>query len=974
MPRRLYIERLEPRWLLTTLDVTAAQPIGLNADGVTIDADLYLVSVTEGGRLSMSVTTDASAAPPAYVTLIDSTLTPIATSVAASASENSSYLRVDLAAVGDYFIQVDAPFAGGVEYRLQTDFATAGAVYEPNQLNSSFGGSAYAASAHLNDDNQDQRTGTGDFVDVVVAGLFGVDVMLGIGGGAFATPIPHLNFKNNLSVAFVADPADGAVEIAVLSEGLAGGDVGVEFLRVTDGRFLEPRSQANFDEVQQPSAMIAVDVDGDQITDLVLADEETDRVWIMSRDATGNFTQRRAFPAGDAPVALAHADFNRDGRVDIVAVNQASHDVAVLLSTPGGDFAVQRIPLSSPSAGNRVAREPTAVDVGDLDRDGNPDIIVANFESDDVSVLMGDGSGGFRVDPPLPIRGSRGVSAAGEFKNSVSVGDFNEDGLPDIAVTSPVDGRVAIGFGDGSGGITATKRFGLPTSVEHQFSGDFNHDGHLDLLVTTPINGNLAALVLPGSGSGGFFVPEFNLVSGVADIVAADFNGDGIPDLASANERDGSIAVLVGNGDGSYEFFEETSLGGGSEPNSIFRPVAVASGDFNGDGRADLVIAERETVRVDPTRTDFVSADTVSVLLGRGDGRFFEPARFSVHTGPRQTRNVHPRELSVSDVNGDGLDDLVVANRFSEDSIAVMFGVRGGGDSVLTPVTQQRILKVDFQPYDVLTVDVDGDDDRDIVVVGRRDGQEGDGQEPVPTLAGLMAVFANDGSGSFARREDFLIGDLDALPLRIAAGDFDNDMHTDLALVADLSTPTERVVSILFGDGSGRFQAPSALRPLPQTADGGIADGNSGIAVGDIDADGVLDVIVSDSSLPAVTVYFGNENRALALNEQRGFAADGTATSDVIVFDANVDGRLDVATMNTGSSNIGVLLNVLQNDGSTNLVAVAELLLPAAVKRPVLADVDNDGTTDSLALNGKGDVLLRIGRADEPGTFAPRCW
>jgi hypothetical protein len=308
-----------------------------------------------------------------------------------------------------------------------------------------------------------------------------------------------------------------------------------------------------------------------------------------------------------------------------------------------------------------VGLNPQAVAVGDFTGSGIPDIVVANFSSGNVSVLLGKGDGTFLPAQNYVVDG---------YPKAVAVGDFNGDGKLDIVTantppTSPPGGTVSVLLGNGDGTFQPALNYVLPaqsTGSQTPSSvavGDFNKDGKLDLAVTagtyipgtpgqwvptygyhtyyyippTPSQRNGYANVLIGNGAGGFAADNSYALSGAlpTSVAVGDFTGNGKLDLAVTDGP--GLGVLLGNGDGT--FGAETQFATGSPPQS------VAVGDFNGDNKLDLVTANP-------------GDDTVSVLSGNGDGTFGAAANYS-------SGGAVPVSVAVADINGDAKLDIVTA-------------------------------------------------------------------------------------------------------------------------------------------------------------------------------------------------------------------------------------------------------------------------------------------------------------------------
>jgi hypothetical protein len=167
----------------------------------------------------------------------------------------------------------------------------------------------------------------------------------------------------------------------------------------------------------------------------------------------------------------------------------------------------------------------------------------------------------------------------------VAVGDFNGDGKPDLAVANWNSNSVSVLLGNGDGSFQAAQDFGAGISPESVAVGDFNGDGKPDLAVAN--FGSATVSVLLGNGDGSFRpAQDFVVGRGAYSVAVGDFNGDGKPDLAVANFWSTNVSVLLGNGDGSFQAAQNFGTGGyGSFP------ASVAVGDFNGDGKPDLAVA-----------------------------------------------------------------------------------------------------------------------------------------------------------------------------------------------------------------------------------------------------------------------------------------------------------------------------------------------------------------------------------------------
>jgi len=261
-------------------------------------------------------------------------------------------------------------------------------------------------------------------------------------------------------------------------------------------------------------------------------------------------------------------------------------------------------------------------------------LAVAGFQSSDATILLGNGNGAFTPS-----------SAFVYIQNFPTVclasGDFNGDGNLDLAAAGNGSGLpivVQLGYGDGAFNVVPSSPFGLSSGVSSLAVGDFNGDGKPDLAVASSgLQGGAAAVtILLGNGDG-TFTPSGSPIPGGGAIVVADFNGDGKLDLAVANNGNNNVSILLGNGDGTFTQAANSPVPVGSQP------YAIAAGDFTGSGKLGLAVAN-------------YGSNTVTLLLGNGDGTFTQPVGSPITVGKG------PISLAVGDFNGSGRLGLAVAN------------------------------------------------------------------------------------------------------------------------------------------------------------------------------------------------------------------------------------------------------------------------------------------------------------------------
>jgi Bacterial Ig-like domain (group 3)/FG-GAP-like repeat len=406
-------------------------------------------------------------------------------------------------------------------------------------------------------------------------------------------------------------------------------------------------------------------------------------------------------PGGHATVFVAVADVNSDGKLDVVVANYCGSipsggtcgvsyegTVGVLLGNGDGTFQ----PAVTYDSGGELT---IGIAIADVNGDGKPDLIVANdcappYCGGSVSVLLGNGDGTFQPAVSYVTGGIDGVGA-----HSVAVADVNADGKPDLIVAnwcadSNCDGSVGVLLGNGDGTFQKVVTYSSGGMyAEFVAISDVNGDGKPDLLVANGCVANScdqgAVAVMLGNGDGTFRAPVQYHSGGVypMSLSVVDVNGDGRLDVVTANnEKTGGgggaeVGVLLGNGDGTFQ--PPTSYYAGGVPTYWFTAAAVA--DVNDDGKPDLVVASGC-----PSAANCQNEGVVGVLLGNGDGTFQPAMTF-------KSGGYLSGWIAVGDVNGDGLPDVLVASpcgiacaffTWEEGSLAVLLNNSGSQNPTST--------------------------------------------------------------------------------------------------------------------------------------------------------------------------------------------------------------------------------------------------------------------------------------------------
>ncbi len=360
-----------------------------------------------------------------------------------------------------------------------------------------------------------------------------------------------------------------------------------------------------------------------------------------------SFAAQVTYATGLVPNSVAVADFNKDGRADLVVSNFLSNTAGVLLGNGDGTFAPQ---LTTPTQNG-----PVATAVGDVDGDGRDDLVVANFSSNSVSLLLGYGNGTFAPPVSWPV---------GVNPQSVALADVNNDGRLDILVANSGSNTVGVLLGNGNGTFQAQTTVAVGSKPNGLAVGDLNGDGLLDLVVANYTSNTVGVLLGNGNGT---FQPQVALpaLANPQSVALGDVNHDGKLDVVTANFGANSVSVFLGHGDGAFDAQASYAAG--------WKPQSAVLADVNQDGNPDIALVN-------------FGNSNAGVLWGNGDGTF-QP-QTTMPTG------VNPQSVAVADLNRDGKPDLVAAN-FLDSNVSVLLG-NARGDFVGQTYTVHAATRLTF--------------------------------------------------------------------------------------------------------------------------------------------------------------------------------------------------------------------------------------------------------------------------------------
>jgi hypothetical protein len=685
--------------------------------------------------------------------------------------------------------------------------------------------------------------------------------------------------------------------------------------------------------------------------------------------------RQASFYAGVSPEGLAIGDFNEDGAPDVMVNARGRNyqgrtaprmgEFPLLLNDGSGHLTLAGAPVRWTSSGRLVA--------GDVDGDGHLDALVGTH--DGVRLLRGQGDGTLSDvsgTPPGGVVASLGLWSTGPGPAAIwsvsnhdsryiwggmagfalmrptgtgtwstaalsvddqvlvrmndsgwapVVADFNEDGLPDVAVNladGPWKAHVFLGTAWG-----ATRPAGpLPTqaaALRRVSAADFNQDGHVDLLAL----GRASLEVFLGDGQGGFTRTEGRSLTTVADDAAVvDFDGDGRQDVVALHAATSEVSLLRGQGDGTLVPHGRWTVGR--------RPSAAAAADLDRDGRMDLLIAEADDNTVSVYHVPSVPESRLTARpacpLGAEDGvapveETPEPL-MRLDVGGEATSAV-----AVGDFDGDGHPDLALTRKA---------GIR-------------LVLHADHDTFSFREVpDSSG---MSALAAGDLDG---DGRaELAAGVLGMQYLLWNDAQGGFSERQEWETGH-DPL-----FADFNGDGRLDLTLTLSghCSGPVLRMTNL----GQRQFQT-EFLEDYNIEGDGQ-CQGVSGAVAGDFNGDGTLDLLHT-----TMGINLNPTARDGGVLPGHGFELDTRFGPETWSVDADGDGRMDVVVRGDATK---AELRLFRGDGHGSLQAPFTCALPSAGRLLTWEDVNGDGVADVVGEDADGQGLW-VGVGTGRGRWRPR--
>lgn len=664
--------------------------------------------------------------------------------------------------------------------------------------------------------------GDGDLDAVVSNGNFnsGFSVLLNNGDGTYGVPAQYTTGFASWDIVVADFTGDSIPDVIVSNTGVnyEGSSVSL-FPGNGNGTF---GTQTNYSVEAGPIGVAAADFNIDGYMDLAVANYgwigQGSTVSILTNNMSGGFNAALTIPGGDMPYKIAAGLMDADSLPDIVVANEQLQ--ITLLHNTGSGFINTTYSMQSTPSYNFYANTQLA----DIDNDQDLDVLYSGSGTEQISLRRNFGNG--TLDSIEMIVFAPWFGGAPSFQ----VIDLNEDGFKDI-VAAATSGRTGDGYrivfnqGNGTFGPETTGTGGQYTFVI--LTGDVDLDGDDDVLTVDKYSNMLT--VHPNNGSEQFPTPVLfsaGFPETSTKLEAADIDNDGDLDIAtSADSRtamDVPVTVSMNNGNGTFTpAINYSGFDGG---------VGVKLRDINNDGFVDLVFASG----VGTTPYDFFTA------LNNGNGTFAPTQRWSMNA-------CGWNDLDVADLDNDGDLDVIITEwlgclgvPFSGQRIYISYNQGGGNFSAPT------IKIVNPFPGPIAICDFNEDEFLDVAT-----GQ-----------ATSVDISLNDGTGDLLAPTSF---QMSQSPFDILATDLNNDGHVDIASCNYGSNPGDYNLTVRLGNGDGTFQNVQLFDAAysPDLAN------VSGVAAGDVDNDGDIDLIVSQNASNDMSIYLNDGNGEFSYGDHR---------------------------------------------------------------------------------------------------------
>ena len=721
------------------------------------------------------------------------------------------------------------------------------------------------------------------------------------------------------------------------------------------------------------AGLVAGDFNSDGKVDLAVAANYGTGVEIFLGNGDGTFQPPVSYSFSGIATSLAAGDFNGDGKIDLVISNGQYNTVGVFLGNGDGTFQ----PVASYAAGS----SPAGLAVGDVNGDHIPDLAVANDAGNNIAVLLGNGDGTFQAAKSF---------STGVYPRAAVIADFNGDGKPDVATANTTDSTVSVLLGNGDGTFQAAATFAVDQQPYALAYGDFNGDGRIDLVTASPSAADISVLLGNGDGT---FQParNFKSSSSPSALAVGDFNGDGRADVAVSG---GSFGIQPAFGPPDLAMAATHTSNFGSGENGAQYTLSVTN---LGAGWSDDAITVTDTLPSIMTATAMAgngwNCTLASLSCSRSDA--FPPGAaypniiltVNVGTGSPSVTNVASVSAALGDPNSsnNGASDVTTILPPQTLTFAPIpdhlmsdppFTVTATSSSGL-PVTFTAAGNCSVSGATVTLTNIGS-----CSITATQPGNANFGPASLTRTFNISPA-ATSVTLSAGSQNPVQLGS----PVTLTATASPSNENAKVTFydgaallgVAQAASGVATFVTPLLGAGNHKLRAyclgiTSNTVPLTVTAlagsfpafnQPGISGIASALALGDVNGDGIPDIVVADYSSNAADILLGNGqgNFAPAVEYPAGGQPKAIALADF-----NGDGHLDLVVANTAGA------SVLLGNGNGTFQPQVYYPQNAAGLAVAVSDFDGDGKADFAVALNNSQVVILLGNGDgtfrNAGTFA----
>ncbi|CAF4329104.1 unnamed protein product, partial [Rotaria socialis] len=848
----------------------------------------------------------------------------------------------------------------------------------------------------------------GDFnhdnlVDIIIAsnGTYCIDIFLGNGDGTLRYYRAYSTGYDSSPVAMAVGDfnQDNSLDIAVANSGTD--NVGI-FLGIGDGTFTKQYTYSTSLN-SNPSSIITGDLDNDNHLDLLVTNSGTGSIGIFLGNGNGTFSQQTTFSINSEfrPTYIQFGNFDQDTQIDVVVVDPINDEIYIFLRYANKTFATTTI------FDGTFQSFPCFVAVADFNEDNQSDIVIVNYETDEILLLSN-----YFILPS--VRQTNYLVEQGSAPSSVIVYDFNNDSQPDLVTNNAAGDSLLILFGNDNGtyDVKLSYSTGIGSFPERLCIGDLNNDKRMDIVIANYGSDSIGILI--GENNGTFSnVITVAMAPGSKPVPVSvgDFNNDTQLDIVVGNTGLGGFTILHGHGDGNF------TIGMTYAVQTVKQPLSIVVEDINKDKYLDLVIVGCTFGNIgvffgygnenfsegtfylvgslacptcivlsdlnNDTHLDFIitvfHGGYIGVMFGYGNGTFQKLITYPIDS----TTSLY--SIALADLNKDDQLDVIVVDTANE-VVVILYAYTNGSLQLerrhstgfrsnpyaVTTVQRKNKTEIDIvvtllgtgyvavlteydaaefqnetrcltgessQSYSVTVGDFNGDRHLDIAVVNSGTDD-------------LIIVF-NSGNGTFERQIQYFIG-FNAFPAYVTTEHLNRDNYLDIVTV----NWKYNSISVLMGQNNGIFSIPkmysTGLGSYPMVA-----------AIGDINNDNRSDIIIANSGVDSIGILFGYD---YATFESYQNCSDNNTLrpEGIITADFNNDGYLDIAVTLFQSNSISILLGY--GNGSFELMKTISTGLNSQPYTLTAYDFNKDGSLDIAVVNsGTQEILILRGYGN--GTF-----